>query len=510
MYTTIQNNKNPTKEINGRYYQTFIAQNPQELIKIHHMGCIGDTELKNIQIEKGTKPTEYAAATETTPPLSGLFNDFRNLKLDLLNESSTLRASFQTSAKNQMVEYFDTNVKSEIKQSANQIRQTVSGLMNDAVMKSDIKITPSGIQLGSGKVVNGATISSLFVTNPESIKAITRLMEVSGDLLVNGSITTNKLASNSITAALLKAASVESKHLVSEAVEAKHLKVDEALFNKLLANEVFVNKLTAKKAFINHLSSIKIEANQIQTDTLKTYTGFIGGFRIGNHPNGWGSFLTGTNDFSVGMSDGYGKNEGQAALWVNWKSNWQTIPNEVWYVAQNGKMFAYAGSNFKGDVSIASNMYIEPSGGEFYYKGNKLNDLLNQKMNMTNVQFVERKQDANGAYIVFYSNAGNTFARTSPWSDRKLKSNIVTSQVDALDAINKLQVYEYDFKKDSTEYHKSIGLIAQEIGQYLPDAHETFDGIETYNPFFFVPYLVKAIQQLSKKVEQLERKLSNE
>ena len=30
MYTTIQNNKHPAQELNGRYYQTFTAQSAQE------------------------------------------------------------------------------------------------------------------------------------------------------------------------------------------------------------------------------------------------------------------------------------------------------------------------------------------------------------------------------------------------------------------------------------------------------------------------------------------------
>ena len=126
---------------------------------------------------------------------------------------------------------------------------------------------------------------------------------------------------------------------------------------------------------------------------------------------------------------------------------------------------------------------------------------------MKNVQHVERKQDSSGPYVVFYSTAGNTFVRTSNWSDKRLKSNIAESKIDALDAINQLNVYEYDFKKDDTEYHKSIGLIAQEIKEHLPDAHESFGGLESYNPFFFIPYLVKSIQQLSVENEKLNRKL---
>ena len=154
-------------------------------------------------------------------------------------------------------------------------------------------------------------------------------------------------------------------------------------------------------------------------------------------------------------------------------------------------------------------LYIEPDGG-LIYKGKSLGDLLRGKLPMDNITLISRDVDANGPFVGFYSPNGNIYTRAQPWSDRELKSNITISTVDALASINKLNIYEYDFKKDSTEYHKNIGLIAQEIGQYLPDAHDKIDGIETYSPFFFIPYLVKSIQQLSTKVEELERKLQHE
>ena len=261
---------------------------------------------------------------------------------------------------------------------------------------------------------------------------------------------------------------------------------------------------------------VKIKADKVDiAGVLSAYAGNIGGFRIGPIDKYPGKYITGDNQFSVGMSNGNTKSPGGAALWVNWGKDWNKFPATGWVVEHNGKMHAYNGASFKNGVSVTGPMYVEVNGGEFYYKGNKLSDLLNQKMNMTNIQIVERKQDASGPYVVFYSTAGNTFVRTSNWSDKRLKSNIAEAKVDALDAINQLNVYEYDFKKDDTEYHKSIGLIAQEIKEHLPDAHESFGGLESYNPFFFIPYLVKSIQQLSaeneklnKKIEELEGKIN--
>jgi len=545
MYTTIQNNKHPAQELNGRYYQTFTAQSAQELIKIHHLGCIGNTEVTNIQLEKGRNPTSFVVAKETTSPLSGLFKDFRNLKVDLSNEDSSLRASFQNSAKAQMVQYFNTNVRSEIQQSANQIRQTVTSLVDNAVMKSDIQITPTGIQLGSGKYVNGETISSMLVANPESIKAITKLMEVSGNLLVNGSITADKMAANSITAALLKAASVESKHIVSEAVEAKHLKVDEALFNKLLADEVFINKLTAKQAFINYLSSVKIEASQIQadyafinkltsakafidvldsrqitakqisTDLLSAYTGLIGGFRIGAHSTWGGHWITGKNSYSVGMSNGERGGQEGVALFVNWGSNWSRPGINSWYVAESGSMNCNGSVYLNGQTSVKNGMYFE-GGGKLYYDGTELTQLVKNTVSNSTFSSLETTRDMRvgkdlvvGGWI-YYQGGWISKNAVETGSDKRFKHNIVPTAIYALDRINNLKTYEYDFAKDNNKYHKELGLIAQEVEEWIPDAHIVErDDLQSYSPFFFIPYLVKAIQELDEKITILEGKLQN-
>lgn len=545
MYTTIHNNKHPAKELNGRYYQTFTAQSAQELIKIHHLGCIGNTEVTDIQIEQGRSPTSFTPAKETTPPLSGLFRDFRNLKVDLANEDSSLRASFQTSAKNQMVQYFNTNVRSEIQQSANQIRQTVTSLVDNAVMKSDIQITPTGIQLGVGKYVNGQTISSMLVANPESIKAITKLMEVSGDLLVNGSITADKMAANSITAALLKAASVESKHIVSEAVEAKHLKVDDALFNKLLADEAFINKLTAKQAFVNYLSSVKIEASQIKADNafinkltsaqgfidvldsrqitakqistnlLSAYTGLIGGFRIGAHSTWGGHWITGYNSYSVGMSNGERGGEGGVALFVNWGQNWSRPGENSWYVAESGSMNCNGSVFLNGQTSVKNGMYFE-GGGKLYYNGTELTQLVKNTVSSSTFTSLETTRDIRvgkdltvGGWI-YYQGGWISKNAVETGSDRRFKHNIVPTSIYALDRINKLKTYEYDFAKDNNRYHKELGLIAQEVEEWIPDAHIVErDDLQSYSPFFFIPYLVKAIQELDEKITILEGKLQH-
>lgn len=564
MYTTIQNNRNPTKELNGRYYQTFTPQSANELIKIHHMGCVGNTELKNIQIEKGNTPTAFAEPKITQMETAGILNDLRSLNLMLTDVNSDLWGRIKANNKGMLTEFFDSSIKSAIATSANNIMQQINSTLNgdyssfsqrlDAlrstvkneavsstvtqladtydrkiatanenvvsrmnqsinnvttsvqelergvVKRSDISVTSDGLSFGSSKVIDGQMLSSILNVTPNMMTAITKQMRVTGDMLVNGAITSDKIQANSITAG----------HLASGSINASKLDVDDAFLNTLVAKDTFFEKMQVKKAFAHAVQAIDIKATQLSADFLSAYKGNIGGFQIGSIGYYSGKYITGDNQFKIGMSNGAVNSPGRAALWVNWGSDWGTFPENGWVVTHDGKMYSNNGASFKGQVSMNGTVYIEPNGGEFFYKGNALGGLLNQKLTMYNVTKITREQDDNGPYIAFRSPYGDTYTRAQPWSDKRLKSNITETKVDALDAINKLNVYEYDFKKDSTEYHKSIGLIAQEIGQYLPDAHDKIDGIETYNPFFFVPYLVKAIQQLSNKVEDLERKLQHE
>lgn len=564
MQVTIQNNKSPANELNGRYYKTFTPQSANELIKIHHMGCVGNTELKNIQIEKGNTPTAFVEPKITQMETSGILNDLRSLNLMLTDVNSDLWGRIKANNKGMLTEFFDSNIKSAIATSANNIMQQINSTLNgdyssfsqrlDAlrstvkneavsstvtqladtydrkiatanenvvsrmnqsinnvttsvqelergvVKRSDISVTSDGLSFGSSKVIDGQTLSSILNVTPNMMTAITKQMRVTGDMLVNGAITSDKIQANSITAG----------HLASGSINASKLDVDDAFLNTLVAKDTFFEKMQVKKAFAHAVQAIDIKATQLSADFLSAYKGNIGGFQIGSIGYYSGKYITGDNQFKIGMSNGAVNSPGRAALWVNWGSDWGTFPENGWVVTHDGKMYANNGASFKGQVSMNGTVYIEPNGGEFFYKGNALGGLLNQKLTMYNVTKITREQDDNGPYIAFRSPYGDTYTRAQTWSDKRLKSNITTSTVDALDAINKLNIYEYDFKKDSTEYHKSIGLIAQEIGQYLPDAHDKIDGIETYNPFFFVPYLVKAIQQLSIKVEQLERTLNYE
>lgn len=160
----------------------------------------------------------------------------------------------------------ETKIESKIAE----YRQTVDGQfttitnqIGDMLRKTDIQITPSQISFGTGKSINGRTISSLMVQEPESIALIAQLIKVKGDMVVDGSILGRHIASESVETGHMKAGSVTTPVLASNAVTADKLQVDYALIQKLLANQAFIRELTSQKAFITQLASIDVSAERI-------------------------------------------------------------------------------------------------------------------------------------------------------------------------------------------------------------------------------------------------------
>lgn len=95
-------------------------------------------------------------------------------------------------------------------------------------------------------------------------------------------------------------------------------------------------------------------------------------------------------------------------------------------------------------------------------------------------------------------------------SDRRLKQNIMDSSTDALQTINKMKFKQYEFKDDS-DYHYDIGLIAQELQEIAPSlVNENIQANTlSINDTQLLQYALKAIQQLSQKVDELGKEKTN-
>lgn len=187
-----------------------------------------------------------------------------------------MRLSSQNSVINDKLDDFKDSINGRFanyQQTVNGQISTIISQFDGVLKKTDINITDGQISFGTGKSINGRTISSLLVQEPEAIALIAQLIKVKGDMVVDGSILGRHIASESVETGHMKAGSVTTTILASNAVTADKLQVDYALIQKLLANQAFIRELISQKAFITELNSIKIAAERVQGGRLSANNG---------------------------------------------------------------------------------------------------------------------------------------------------------------------------------------------------------------------------------------------
>lgn len=485
MDITIQNVRSPALEHNGRYYKVFQPRSRDELLKLHHMGCVGDTVLTDIQLEQGDFPTSFVEPTVTQRTLSGLFKDMRSIELELRDPNSTLWGKIQQNNQGALTQFFDTNVKSAIAQTAREIRQEV----RDAANSASVQVTSEGVTIGS-TTVTGKQLASTISASPGGVDIIAPHVRVQSDMLVDGSVTAGKLAAGSVTA----------ENIQAGAITGDKISVDDALIKNLTARDALIDKLTSKKIF-----ATKIESVVSSSTFLQAYQGEIGGFTLGQFDNGGGRWISGVNQFSVGMGNGAGHGT-KTAFWANWGDNWGQAGPNSWHVDTDGQMYCKNTANFFGTVDFSSTSVANFYGRTEFQKS----PVFVNGIDLGDADIYGSGSNPKGGRnaVVWWNQVGSGSVKY--WgdvsSDRRLKENITDTAVKALDKINRLNLVAFDFIE--SKKHEEIGLIAQETETIIPEVisrdPENPDGYLHIDYIAFVPYLLKAIQELDKKIKELE------
>nr|DAY92284.1 MAG TPA: Neck appendage protein [Caudoviricetes sp.] len=129
--------------------------------------------IKNIKLEKGNIPTDWTPAPE-----------------DYDSKLAT--------------------AQSEIKQTTDAISASVSALDNATVKTASLNLDNNGFVTKVGKTVNGNTFATMIAQDENDVQIIAKKMKVSGDMIVNGAITAEKLNVNSLSALSAKLGDVTS------------------------------------------------------------------------------------------------------------------------------------------------------------------------------------------------------------------------------------------------------------------------------------------------------------
>lgn len=290
-------------------------------------------------------------------------------------------------------------------------------------------------------------------------------------------------------------AKLNAEIIASKTITADKLVMDMAMARMFVSSDIFTDTLAAKEAFINKLRSVVVTAT-----LLEGFKGRIGGFQIGTHEKDSSVYwITGQNQFSVGMSNGSG-HWSQTALWVNWGNNWGYPGDYAWFVKHTGQMYCYNRAEFwntpivHGDLKVTGHIFYnnENSGKSGYWiHSSKYSNF----------------EPSNNYLYLYYSGSGyDWIPMNKEISDRRYKHNIEASTVSGLDVVESLKTYSYRKEYDGRIEDISCGIMAQDVQKYAPEAFfENPDGAYSYNTFALVPYLIKAIQELNQKIEKLEK-----
>ncbi|MCE2619677.1 tail fiber domain-containing protein, partial [Streptococcus pseudopneumoniae] len=382
----------------------------------------------------------------------------------------------------------------------------------DAVADANKKLEATQTKMtqlaGSWLVQNinsaGDLISGINLGANGHNRFVGKLTHITGETLIDRAVIKSAMV-DKLKTANFESGSVTTAVLAAEAVTADKVKFDHAFIRKLIANDAFIGELTSKRIF-----ATKIESVVNRSTFLEAYQGQIGGFTIGRFAQGRGRWISGVNQFSVGMGNGEGGsyNGENTAFWANWGYSWNSPGPNAWYVTTLGNMHCRNGANFHGRVDFSNS-----SRANFY--GNTT--FSRSPVFLNGIELGSKDVFGDGwnpkggrNAVVWWNQVGSGSVKywMEQKSDRRLKENITDTAVKALDKINRLRMVAFDFIE--SKKHEEIGLIAQEAETIVPRIvsrdPENPDGYLHIDYTALVPYLIKAIQELNQKIEKMENR----
>ncbi|HFS6182304.1 TPA: tail fiber domain-containing protein [Streptococcus pneumoniae] len=370
----------------------------------------------------------------------------------------------------------------------------------DANKKLEATQTKMTQLAGSWAVQNinsaGDIISGINLGANGHNRFVGKLTHITGETLIDRAVIKSAMV-DKLKTANFEAGSVTTTILEAEAVTAEKLKVDNALIKKLTATDAFIDELISKRIF-----SIKVESVISSSTFLEAYQGRIGGFTLGQFDQGGGRWISGVNQFSVGMGNGAGYGV-RTAFWANWGNNWNYAGPKAWNVNTDGKMYCRNEVGFYDQVDFSNSSRANFYGNTTFSRS----PVFSNGIELGSKDVLGDGWNPKGGRnaVVWWNQVGSGSLKywMEQKSDRRLKENITDTAVKALDKINRLRMVAFDFIENKK--HEEIGLIAQEAETIVPRIvsrdPENPDGYLHIDYTALVPYLIKAIQELNQKIE---------
>lgn len=177
-----------------------------------------------------------------------------------------------------------TQAKSEIKQTTDAITASVSALDKSTVKSASLTINTDGIVMKAGKSTTDVAnaIGSYFAVNQNAINLFADKINVKGDMIVDGAITSTKIASKSINTAHLNGKIITADVISSNAVTADAIKAGAVTTDKMSANSINGDRITAGTLDAAKIKAGSITSSQIASGTITSNQIKAGGISSAN------------------------------------------------------------------------------------------------------------------------------------------------------------------------------------------------------------------------------------
>ena len=162
------------------------------------------------------------------------------------------------------------NAQSEIKQTTDSIKASVSSLDKSTVKSASLTINTDGIVMKAGKSTTDVAnaIGSYFAVNQNAINLFSDKINVRGSMIVDGAITSNKIASKSINTAHLNGKIITADVIATGAITANAIKAGAVTTDKMTANSINGDRITAGTLDAAKIKAGSITASQITSGTI--------------------------------------------------------------------------------------------------------------------------------------------------------------------------------------------------------------------------------------------------
>lgn len=162
------------------------------------------------------------------------------------------------------------NAQSEIKQTTDSIKASVSSLDKSTVKSASLTINTDGIVMKAGKSTTDVAnaIGSYFAVNQNAINLFTDKINVKANMIVDGAITSTKIASKSINTAHLNGKIITADVISSNAITADAIKAGAVTTDKMTANSINGDRITAGTLDAAKIKAGSITASQIASGTI--------------------------------------------------------------------------------------------------------------------------------------------------------------------------------------------------------------------------------------------------